>query len=90
MKTAVNYSQWFVEEVARCAREGWKALGATNCAEHYLYYKALSLVIAQDKPSPEYQLATPERVPGNLTIDGLTAWVHRRSTRLPILPTEDP
>ena len=80
-----NYALWFTEEVARCAREGHAAMCRLGGGEWYLYYKTLSIVIAQEKPEG-YTLATGERVLGNRTVQGLTAWVHTNTSRLPVLP----
>lgn len=85
-----SYSQWFVNECARCAEQGWRDMmqdgGFTS---RYLYFKpnGLSIVIAPDGPEG-YELATPERVPTDRTAAQLTAWVSDRSRCLPVLPVD--
>lgn len=89
MKTVTGYSIWHTEECARSAREGFKSLCANPFEAHYLWYKTLSLVVAPDKPDATYELGDPQRVPGDLTVMQLTAWIHTRSTRLSILPADE-
>ena len=79
--------QWFPNECARAAKEGWKSLCATNCAEHHLYFTIGALAVAQDKPAG-YELGWPERVPSNLTEGQLTMWIYDRAKRLPCIPRD--
>ncbi len=76
--------QWYAEECARAAREGFKLL----CAEpwtHYLYYRQGAIVIAGETPEG-YALACPERVPGDRTVEQLAAWINARCARVACLP----
>lgn len=82
-------SNWFEKEVGRAARDGHQKMMRPEGfgLEFYLYFRPGLLVIAESKP-PGCALSTPERVPGNLTVEQLTGWVHRNSTRLGCLPRE--
>lgn len=86
MKTVTSYAQWFNNECERASKEAFEKLCVVGNGEQYLWFKTLSLVVATDKPEG-YELATPERIPGHLTVQQLNMWIHARSTHLPILPT---
>ena len=90
MRTTTNYSLWFTEATAACAREAFRAMCQQGGGEWYLYYRphGLAMTIAQEAPEG-YVLATGERVPGNRTVEGMTAWVRERMVREPVLPVTD-
>ena len=89
MKTTKSYAQWFVNECARAAKLGHARMMSPEGVGDglYLYFRRGELALLEDGP-PGYELGTGERVPGNVTVEQLTAWVHQRSTRLPCLPDE--
>lgn len=89
MRQTEGYSQWFVNECARAARLGHAKMMAAGGAsdELYLYYRRGELALLPDKLEG-FELGCSERVPGNLTVEQLTGWVHQRATRLPCLPNE--
>lgn len=87
MKTTENYAQWFVNECARAARAGHACMMRDPFAELHLYYKRGRLALFGDTDSKEgYSLGDPVKVPGNLTVEQLTGWVHARAARLDCLP----
>ena len=89
MRQTEGYSQWFVNECARAAREGHqKMMRPEGVGEGlYLYFRPGRLELSEHAPSG-CELGTPERAPRHLTVEQLTAWVHRNSTRLGCLPPD--
>lgn len=85
-----GYSQWYVVETERVAREADAAFRATGCYPHYLYYKPQGLafaVVMDEMEKPDgFELVTGERIPSDRTIDQLTMWVRRMTASVPVLP----
>ncbi|MFI5296631.1 MAG: hypothetical protein ACHREM_00920 [Polyangiales bacterium] len=80
--------RWFDNECGRCGNAGFATMMREPHVDVYLWFCVGSLVIAADKPSPDYQLADPRRVPTNIERHHVVAWVRERSTRLPIIPAD--
>jgi len=90
-KTVEGYSQWFIGECSRAAKAGHaRMMSAGGVADGlYLYYRPGELaLLASDVPHEGYELGCSERVPGHLTLEQLTGWVHQRATRLGCLPSD--
>lgn len=72
--------QWFVKQCKN------------NYADFYLYFTPTTnehngkIMICEDKPSPEYSLAMPEKIKKGCTIDQNFNWIsHGILTKLPVL-----
>ena len=77
-----------VEETARVAHAAHARMMRDPFQTLYLFYKPMRLEAFGDEGAPlgeGWTLAFPERLPGNLTVYGLCAWLAARTGRIPYL-----
>lgn len=88
-KTVKSYALWYVEATAAVAREAFRKIVETGCAQHWLYFKpnGLEFAVAQEKPEG-FELVTGEHIPGDRTVDQLIAWVRTYAGSVPVLPVD--
>lgn len=90
----VSFAQYHVNMVAKVAAEAHERMmrDARACvsSELYCWYtQRLSMLHeAENKPHPDSELSFPERIPGHLTREQLTAWLAARAARVPYLSPE--
>jgi hypothetical protein len=79
----------YVGDLSRKAAESWfKQQCANPYASLYLYYRDGELVVSEDLPSSDYELATGGRLKPGATIDQQCARINAIAQCLPILPKE--
>ncbi len=77
-----------VETTARVARGAHDRMMRDPFVALHLYYRPMELRAFDDDgpPSDEgWELAFPERLPGDRTLEGLNAWLAARTGRVPYL-----
>lgn len=84
-----SYAQFHVETSAAAAR---KAHARQMRGEYELYVYFLPgggrIEAHPESPGPEWELAWPERLPANLTVDQMVRYFAERTGRLPYLPND--
>jgi len=86
-KTVTNYAQWYINATRAAAQDAFTKMTTTGIAYWWLWYKphGLELAVACERPQG-FELANPEHVPGDRSVDGITYWIRTFASKLPLLP----
>lgn len=84
--------QDYTEAVAQAARDAHARM-MREPHRLWLYFKPHGMTFAtahEGEPEPEgFEIVTPEPMPRDRDVTGLTAWVRALAGRLPLYPKED-